>query len=125
MELTEKEQLLLVEKKEEIRKLTEEIIELTSDLKKNEAELKKKVTAILSLISTIASYTNSKNLDMLTLIAFVHHMFHSAELGLNKTATTEINLFCNVVNSLTFNFTKKDLKINIQKIDLSVFKTGK
>ena len=68
MELTEKERLLLVEKKEEIRRLTEDIIELTADLKKNETELKKKVTGILSLISTIASYTNSKDLDMRPLV---------------------------------------------------------
>jgi hypothetical protein len=43
MELTEKERLLLVEKKEEIRRLTEDIFELTADLKKNEIELKKKL----------------------------------------------------------------------------------
>lgn len=61
MELTEKERLMLVEKKAEIRKLTEEIFDLTVNLKKNGVEIKKKVTGILSLFSVIASYTNSTN----------------------------------------------------------------
>jgi hypothetical protein len=124
MELTGKERLLLVAKKEEIRKLTEEIFELTTDFMKNETELKKKVTGILSLMSTIASYTNSKNINMRVFIAFTHQIFYSAYLGQDKVATTAIELFCNVVNSMTFNFTKRDLKINIQKIDLSFIKTG-
>jgi hypothetical protein len=122
MELTEKERLLLVEKKEEIRRLSEDIFELTADLKKNEIELKKKVTGILSLISTIASYTNSKNLDMRLLIAAAQHIFYIIEMKpvLVKTATTELEIFCNVANSITFNFTKKDLKVYIE--NFSIFK---
>ena len=124
MELTEKERLMLVEKKEEIRRLTEDIIELTSEIKKNEIELKKKVTSILSLISTIASYTNSKNLDMRPFVKFAQIIFYIIETSPEfvKTITTDLEIFCNVVNSLTFNFTKKGLRVNIQKIDLSIFK---
>ena len=117
MELTEKERLLLVEKKEEIRRLTEDIIELTADLKKNETELKKKVTGILSLISTIASYTNSKDLDMRPLVVPAQLIFHVIETEpvFVKTVTTELEFFCNIANPITFNFTKIDLKVNIQK----------
>jgi len=127
MELTEKERQLLLEKKEEIRKLTEDIIELTADLSKNETELKKKVTGILSLISTIASYSKPKNLDMRVLVVAAQLIFDILETKpvLLKTATLELEIFCNVANSITFNFTKKDLKVNIQKIDLSIFRTGK
>lgn len=127
MGLTEKERLLLVNKKAEIRKLTEEIIDLTVDLEKNEIELKKKVTGILSLISTIACYTNSKSLDMTPFIQFATLIFHSIEEEplLRKTITTELEFFCNVANSMKFDFTKKGLKVNIQKIDFSIFRTGK
>lgn len=105
--------------------MTEDIIELTVDLKKNGVEIKKKVTGILSLFSVIASYTNSKNQYTLPLIAVSQHIFYLIDLGIyQETATTELEIFCNTVNSITFNFTKKDLKINIQKIDLSLFKIG-
>lgn len=126
MELTEKERLLLVEKKGDIRGLTEDIIELTSDIKKNKIELKKKVEGILSLISTIACYTNPK-LDMRDFAMAAQYLFHiiNMEPCLTKTVTTYLELFCNIANSMTFDFTKKGLKVNIQKIDLSIFRAGK
>jgi len=65
MELTETERLMLVGKKEEIRESTEEIIELSCDLKKNVIEIKKKITGILSLLSTIASYSKPKKLTLI------------------------------------------------------------
>ena len=64
LELTEQERLMLVGKKDEIRKVTEEILELASNPEQNALELKKKVTGVLSLISTIASYSKSKNYDL-------------------------------------------------------------
>jgi L-fucose isomerase-like protein len=119
MQLTEKERLLLVSKKEEITKLTQEIIELTIDIKKNKTEIKKKVEAILSLISTIACYTNS-NLDMQPFALTSQVIFHQMdnEKLLPKTITTELELFCSVVNSLKFKFLKNGLMIQIDKIGL-------
>jgi hypothetical protein len=122
MQLTEKERLLVVEKKEEIRKLSEEIIDLSTDFVKNEKELKKRTTAILSLLSTIASFT-SKKIEMRPFIALVTQIFYSAEKGLTPVASIEIELFCNVINSMIFDFTKRDFKVNISKIDLSLIKT--
>jgi hypothetical protein len=126
MELTEKERLLLVEKKEEIRVLTEDIIELTADIKKNKTELKKKVEGILPLISTIACYTNPK-FDMRLFAMAAQYIFHLIDMEpcLNKVVTTDLEIFCNVANSMTFNFTKNGLKVKIEKIDLSIFRTGK
>jgi hypothetical protein len=126
MELTEKERLLLVEKKEEIRRLTEDIIELTVDLQNNKTELKKRVTGILSLISTIASYTSSKNPDMREFVKAAQLIFYTIETNssLVLVARTELEIFCNVANSIMFNFTKKDFKVTIQKIDFSIFRTG-
>jgi hypothetical protein len=126
MELTEKERLMLVEKKAEIRKLTEHIFDLTVDLEKNRVEIKKKVSGILSLLSVIISYTNSKNNLVLPLIAFAQQIFYliDSKPCLCKTTTSELEFFCNTVNSIRFNFTKKDLKINIPKVDISIFKSG-
>nr|ACD50078.1 hypothetical protein [uncultured crenarchaeote MCG] len=127
MDLTEKERLLLVEKKEEIRRLTEDIIDFSADLEKNKTEIKKRVSSILSLISTIASYTNSKNIQMHPLQNFATHIFYQLEMKtkLTRVITTELEIFCNIVNSLTFNFTKIGLRVDIQKIDLSILRTGK
>lgn len=63
VELTEKERLMLVQKKEEIRKLTTEILDIIQYPKK-QSEVKKKMTSILSLLSTIASYSDSKNYNL-------------------------------------------------------------
>ncbi len=124
MELTETERLMLVGKKEEIRKLTEDILELTYDLKKNGVELKKKVTGILSLISTIASYSNPKNINIHPLIGAAQFVFHmlEAEVIMPRTTNTLIGIFCNTVNSITFDFTRKDFKIIMPKIDISLFR---
>ena len=126
MELTEKERLMLVEKKQEIRKLTEDIFDLVADVEKNGVEIKKKVNGILSLFSVIASYTNSKNNLTLPLIQFATWIFHLIDEtpSMHRVITTDLEFFCNTVNSVTFNFTKKDLKINIPKIDVTLFRKG-
>ena len=117
MELTEQERLMLVGKKDEIRKLSEEILELSSDSKRNELELKKKVTGILSLISTIASYSKCSNDDL-------DHMLFTANtlVLIHNPLSFLYEIFCNNVNSIRFDFTKKDFKIVIPKIDVSLFK---
>ena len=111
--------------KEEIRRLTEDIIELAVDTRTNATELKKKVTGILSLISKIASYTNSKNLDMGPLRAVAQNIFYIIDTGpgFPRTCTTRLEIFCNIANSITFNFTKKGVKVNIERIDVSFFRT--
>ena len=116
MELTETERIMLVGKKEEIRKLSEEILDLATDLNKNELKIKKKITGILSLISTIASYSKSKNYD-LERITYMANMLNCVNMQFL------LEIFCNNVNSIRFDFTRKDLKIIIPKIDLSIFRT--
>ena len=108
MELTEKERLMLVGKKEEIRKLTEEILDLSVDQVKNELEIKKRITGIFSLISTIASYAKPKDYDFnrLNLMAYTANHAHFSFL---------LEAFCDNVNSITFDFTKKGLKITLPK----------
>jgi len=124
MELTETERLMLVGKKEEIRESTEEIIELSCDLKKNVIEIKKKITGILSLLSTIASYSKPKNINLNPLPVAAQFIFHNleAKVILPRTTVTLLGIFCNTANSITFDFTRKDFKIIIPKIDLSLFR---
>ena len=108
MEITEKEREMLVGKKEEIRKLTEEIIDLSIDQVKNEIEIKKRITGIFSLISTIASYAKPKDYDFNRLNLMVNTANHTNFRFL-------LEAFCNDVNSITFDFTKKGLKITLPK----------
>ena len=122
MEITEKERLLLV-KKEQIRKLTEEILETPSD-KENEIVIKKKVTGILSLLSTIESYSNSKNYGVERMREMANFIFSRLDVESYVVAECMLEMFCNTVNSIRFNFTKKDLKINMPKIDLTIFRKG-
>ena len=123
MEITEKERLILVMKKNEIRKLAESILE-TSSSRASEVEIKKKVTGILSLISTIASYSNSKNYSVDGIGEMANSIFSLLDTEAYVIADCMLEVFCNTANSIRFDFTKKDLKINIPKIDLSIFRKG-
>jgi len=124
MELTEKERLMLVQKKEEILKLTKEILEITQERDRERAlEVKKKMTSILSLISTIGSYAKSKY-DSRNLWASTNMIFLQMNaLGDHwPSIRAWIEVFCNTVNLIEFDFTKRDIKIKIPKIDLSIFR---
>jgi hypothetical protein len=117
MQLSETERLLLVGKKEEIRKLTEELLDLTARPDKNKVEIKKKITSILALISTIASYSKPKNCNLDRITAMANMLNH-----LNTDFLLEV--FCNTVNSIRFDFARRDLKIVIPEIDVSIFRTN-
>lgn len=94
---------MLVGKKEEIRKLTKEILDLSKDQVKNELEIKKRITGIFSLISTIASYAKpNDDLERLNLMA---------QVAISCKFDWLLEVFCNTFNSITFDFTKKGLKI--------------
>ena len=125
MELTEKERLMLVKKKEEIRKLTTEILDLASK-PENALEIKKKFTSILSYLNTIASYSDSKNYNLGEVTEAVNELFDFINF---ETCAKEwilspkaIEYSCNYLNSARFNFTKKDVTIRLPKIDFSIFR---
>ncbi len=122
MKISGKERLLLIEKKDEIRKLNEEITDLSTDLSNNELEIRKRVNGIISLISEISCYAQPKKFNMSMLVVFVQQMFYNLHLGMPEVTKTCLDLFCTVTNSITFNFTKRDLIINIQNLDVSLLK---
>jgi len=62
MELTEKERLMLVKKKEQIQKLTSEILDTFEKITNLDqmVEIKKKINHIISILSIIGIYTKPK-----------------------------------------------------------------
>lgn len=120
MELTEKERLKLIEKKEELLKVTRELRDITPD-DKNAIEIKKKIDHIISIISTIASFTKTDlRLDSLTKLA-EHIILTGESIGWENEAIM-IDMFCVLVNSINFKFTRTSVTINIPKIDFNLIK---
>lgn len=130
MELTERERLILVEKKEEIRRLTVEILDIASN-PENALEIKKKFTSILSLLNTIASYSNSRNVNLDVYTKFVTILFNliSEEQKKGKDGWRLcqflIEIACNFANAARFNFTKRGVKIYLPKIDIHLFEQAR
>lgn len=126
MELTEYERLMLVEIKKEILELTLEIIDIVKD-KDKKTDVKKKMTTILSKISILSSYAKPKNFNLKPILDVANILFVQMDtLGDYWTSYSPyIEMFCNIVNHIQYDFTKRDITINIPKIDLSVFKTDK
>lgn len=125
MELTEKERLMLVKKKEVICGTTLKILDMKHD-PKNSLEIKKNFTTILNELSTIASYSNSKNYDLNQFTKGVNALFDlmSREIQMKMwiLSPKAIETTCNYANSVRFDFTRKDFKITLPKIDFSIFK---
>ena len=127
MELTEKIRLELINKMDEISKSTREILQIEDDPEKV-TEIKKRMTTILSLIRTIASFSKSSNVDqrLWSLNVFTTSLFYCMDACKKKDTwplvILKIDLFCNIVNSMRFDLTGRHIKVEIPKIDLSVFK---
>ena len=127
MELTEKERLMLVKKKEIICGATLKILDMAHD-SKNALEIKKNMTTILSELNAIASYSDSKNYDLNQFTKGVNALFdlmsREKEMKMWILSPRGIENVCNFANSLRFDFTRKDFKIILpKKIDFSIFKT--
>lgn len=127
MELSEQERLMLVKKKEEICGLTLQILDMAHD-PQNAVKIKKDMTMILSLVNTIASYSDSKNYDLDHFAKVVDTVFElmslEKEMEIWDGSPEAIENICNYANSIRFEFVKKDFKIHIPKIDISIFRKG-
>ena len=126
MELSKEERLMLVKKKEEILMYSNEIIDLAHD-SKNVLEIQKKINSIVSLISTISSYASAKNVNLHRLFDITEGLqklltLHTGRYAFNWDAMDQLflSMFCNAVNAIEFNFTKKGLQFSIPKIDISL-----
>jgi hypothetical protein len=119
VELSERERLMLVEKKEEIRKLTIEILDMASN-PENELEIKKKLISIISLLSTIASYSSSKNVDLDAYTKFIQLIFSCMSEKLWFLSEMLIEIACNYANAVRFDFTKKNVEIHLPPINIFI-----
>ena len=129
MELSKEERLMLVKKKEEILMYSNEILELAQD-SNNVLEIQKKINSIVSLISTISSYASAKNVNLHKVFDFTEGLqklltLHTGRYAFNWDATDQLflSMFCNAVNAIEFNFTKKGLQFRLPKIDISLLNT--
>lgn len=129
MELTEKERLMLVENKKEIQKLTSEILGIMDD-PEQATKIKRKITNILSILSTIGSYAKSRDYDLSLFSTMAENIFSDIsgrysqdEFFWNTFVNKKIEKFCIYTNSIQFDFTRKDFRVIIPKIDISIFRT--
>jgi hypothetical protein len=118
MDITEKERLLLLKKKEQICELTKQNLDFAHDPQK-EIDIKKNFTEILSPLSQIASYSKSKNYNLEGYTDSMNILFlKMTQEKLYKTWVTPpvfIQVLCNYSNSVRFDFTKQGLKIHFPK----------
>jgi hypothetical protein len=80
------------------------------------------MTLILSLLSTIASYSNPKNRDLDGIEDMVNVITSQLDVENYTLAECMLEVFCNTVNSIRFDFNHKD-RINIilpKNINLSL-----
>ena len=132
MEITETERLMLVKDKEAICGATLQILRLVND-PKNAEIIKENLTTILSLLNQIASYADAKNSDLDAITKRVNYIFGLINLYplkwkpakqrfpdyWNELVVRNTENFCNIVNSIRFDFTdKKGLKIILPKVTL-------
>ncbi|MFA7071694.1 MAG: hypothetical protein GX965_10975 [Methanoculleus bourgensis] len=121
MDLTQRERLLLIEKKDEIRKVTEEILECYEDPNRW-GEIGKKQNHVLSLLSTLGSFSKADR-DLTPLTKMAVYITGVGGLSGYQFVRIHIETFCAVANSVQFEFTKGGIKLHIPKIDLSIFKS--
>ncbi len=132
MEITETERLLLRKDKESICGATLEILELVND-QKNSLEIKKKISIILSLLSGMLNYSdlkNNKKSNLTPVTKFANLIFDIMSNYVqdpdyinelfpdywNRAVVRRVEEFCNMVNTITFDFNHKDgIKITLPK----------
>ena len=128
MEITETERLMLTKKQEEICELTLWIFDHSSN-PENEVQIKKNFTSIIALLNQISAYSHTGyNLIKLTeAINFLFLQMNDEQLlkiWLYSPITIEI--VCNYLNSVRFQFVKHGVKITLPKINLNFgFNTNK
>lgn len=124
MEITEKERLKLLKKKDEMRKLSTEIIE-SLNTEPNMILIKKNMNAILNILSTLGSYSkNNQNLQPITnATSYLFVRMNQANRN-NRwhPVLILIETWLNTVNSIEPKFTKSGINLKIPKLDLSMFK---
>ncbi|MGD0159200.1 MAG: hypothetical protein ABSB89_02770 [Candidatus Bathyarchaeia archaeon] len=118
MEMTEKERLMLNEKRDHICELTKKILDLAQK-PENSLEIKKNMTNILSDLNAIASYADSNKSSLNQFTIAVTQLFLEMDEERSReswiASPIDIEVVCNWANSVRFNFTKKSFKLILPK----------
>lgn len=81
--------------------------------------IKENLTTILSLLNTIASYSDSKNYDLNQFTVSVNALFdlmsRERQMKMWLISPRAIEKVCNFANSVRFDFTKKGFKLVLPK----------
>ena len=127
MEFSAEERLKLVEKKDEIAKITEEIMECAYN-EPDPIYILNRINKITSLLSTLAGYSKVKNVDLGKFNIGTQMLVTTISPSMNKfnwaSVSPLIQYWCNAVNSIVFDFTGKTPMLSLPKIDLTIFKSG-
>jgi hypothetical protein len=108
MAITENERLLIIQKMEEIRKVTEEILDLVEkniETTQDATFVKKKFLHILSLLHIIASY-GKPNLDLDIFRERVIDIFDNFLVPPPYHNRFQIQYLCIVVNSVDYSYSR-------------------
>jgi hypothetical protein len=121
MELTETERSMLTRKQEEICGLTLLILREAKDPEK-EGLIKENFTSIIALLNQISAYSHTGyNLTKLTEAINILFLLMKRE-RLHKiwiASPITIEMICNYLNSVRFQFVKNGVKITLPKINLN------
>jgi len=111
MEISENERMMLIEKKEEINRISNEILEIYSDPNQTK-ELQKKLNNVICLLNIIACYAKSdRNIDAFTRTVMLIN--HQGKTYGYKNASLLIEIFCTCANSVQFDFTKSRIELHL------------
>jgi hypothetical protein len=121
MELSETERLMLTKKQEEICSLTLWILDHASE-PESELQIKKNFTQVISQLNQIAAYSHTgRNLERITesMNLLFLNMSQEKTYKIWISSPIMIEVICNYLNSVKFQFGKRGLKITIPKININ------
>ncbi len=117
---------MLVKKKEKINQLTSEII-TNLNTSPDKTLIINKMNEVISIISTISSYSESKSHNSSALYDLTEYLIGTIESLKNEQVSWRrvwINFWCTTVNSVEFKFTEKKAWIKVPPIDLNFIKAS-
>jgi hypothetical protein len=114
MELREKQILQLKRNLDKIYRLKNEILKLAGE-SQNAGALKNKMAEVLLLLGSIASCANPRNEELESFMKKANLRFVGMEIESSPWPAIEheVELFCEYINSIAFNFTTKGVKVFI------------
>lgn len=118
MDITDRERLMLVGKKERIQAVTAELLDIYKDkqhISQNGTEIAKKLNEIVSLLSVLASYAKPDR-DLSAFTRFYAQILYLGDHLGWEFSDFQVQIFCAAANSVQFKFHKDRIDVFIDKI---------